>query len=373
MTLESLHPARVMINVALTYDDIQLVPEYSDVVSRSDISLHTHVSRRYGLCNPLVASPMDTVCEASMASKMMNLGGVGCIHRFMSINNQCDAVLQVVAFQNRTNQKEKWDTSNSLWHAESQEIPLMAAVGVGSADVIRAKSLVTAGANIILIDVAHGHHRNVIEMIHRLRMELPSYVDIIAGSIATSHAAHALVEAGVDGLRCGVGGGSICSTRLQTGFGVPSVTMLEEISQGVSVPIMADGGIRTSGDIAKALALGADCVMLGSLLAGTDESPGVILEGTNGLYKLYSGSASLETKIKHGRGKSPRNIEGISTKIPYKGGAKYIVDKLLDGVRSALSYGGAHNISNFYPNYIHVTNAGIKEASTHIVNYPPTP
>ena len=190
-------------------------------------------------------------------------------------------------------------------------------------------------------------------------------VDIIAGNIATKEAAIDLENAGVDGLRVGIGGGSLCTTRIKTGFGIPNVTALEEILLVSTVPIMADGGIRTSGDIAKALSLGASTVMLGSLLAGTDEAPGKIIETTNGLIKRYRGSASLETKITHN--KEERNIEGESTTIPYKGGVKFVINGLIDGIKSALSYGGANNLSEFNPEYVQVTNSGISESKPHLL------
>jgi IMP dehydrogenase len=158
---------------------------------------------------------------------------------------------------------------------------------------------------------------------------------------------------------------SMCTTRKKTGFGIPSVTCLEWIREVAIVPIIADGGIRTSGDIAKALALGADTVILGSLLAGTDESPGGIIETPNGLFKRYRGSASVETKLANGM--ESRNVEGESTIVPYKGGVKYIISDLLDGLRSALSYGGAKDLSEFFPNYVQVTTAGVVEASPHLL------
>jgi IMP dehydrogenase len=192
-------------------------------------------------------------------------------------------------------------------------------------------------------------------------------VDIVAGNIATSDAAERLQAAGADGLRVGIGGGSLCTTRIKTGFGIPNVTCLEEISAVAKVPIMADGGIRTSGDMAKALAVGADCIMIGSLIAGTDEAPGQILETRGGLYKRYRGSASLETKVTHGQ--AARNVEGESTTIPYKGGVKYIITGLLDGVRSALSYGGAESIKEYQSKveWVQVTNAGLNEAKPHLI------
>jgi IMP dehydrogenase len=158
---------------------------------------------------------------------------------------------------------------------------------------------------------------------------------------------------------------SLCTTRIKTGFGVPNVTSLEDVLKVSGVPVMADGGIRTSGDMAKALAIGADTIMLGSLLAGTDEAPGQILETPKGLYKRYRGSASLETKVTHGQ--AARNVEGESTTIPYKGGVKYIITGLLDGVKSALSYAGAEDLLTYKPDYVVVTNAGQNEAKPHLL------
>ena len=241
----------------------------------------------------------------------------------------------------------------------------MAAIGVQEEDKDRAVSITMSGANVLLIDVAHGDHQNVIDMVKWCKENLPGHVDIIAGNIATAEAAMRLQEAGADGLRVGIGGGSLCTTRIKTGFGVPNVTCLEEISRVANVPIMADGGIRSSGDIAKALAVGADNVMLGSLLAGTLESPGQMIEKGNALYKRYRGSASLETKTTHGQ--AQRNVEGESTIIPFKGGVKYIIKGLTDGIRSALSYAGAEEIKTFYPEYVQVTNSGINEAKPHLL------
>ena len=352
----------------LTYDDIQLVPQYSDIPSRTQINLHTLVSRRYGLLTPLVASPMDTVCGEEMAFKIFLMGGVGCIHRFMSIEEQSQVVrslYQRIYGEGFGGPFEEWGVMYDDWHSEINLIPIMAAIGVSESDKERAKSLVDSGANILVIDVAHGHHTNVLEMIKWCKNNLDDKVDIIAGNIATAQAAMDLVTYGADGLRVGIGGGSLCTTRIKTGFGVPNVSCLEEIIRVAKVPVMADGGIRTSGDIAKALALGASSVMLGSLLAGTEEAPGQIIETPKGLYKRYRGSASLETKVVNGQ--QVRNVEGESTTIPYKGGVKFIVNGLLDGVKSALSYGGARNLKEFKPKYVVVTNSGINEAKPHLL------
>ena len=356
--------------VALTYDDIQLVPAYSEIKSRQNIKLHTKLSRRYGLLQPLVASPMDTVCGYEMAYKMAVMGGVGCIHRFMSVEEQCKIISRLHSdiygdgFGGTI--AEHWGVMYDDWHTEMKLVPIMAAIGVQTEDRVRAKALVKAGANVLLIDVAHGHHKNVVDMVKWCK-EQPEFidVDVIAGNIATSEAATDLEIAGADGLRVGIGGGSLCTTRIKTGFGVPNVTSLMDVVSVSNVPVMADGGIKTSGDIAKALAVGADNVMIGSLIAGTDESPGSIVETSKGLYKRYRGSASLETKVTHGQ--QARNVEGESTMIPYKGGVKYIITGLLDGVKSALSYAGSESINNFKPQIVQVTNAGQNEAKPHLL------
>jgi IMP dehydrogenase len=353
-----------MATIALTYDDIQLVPAYSNISSRKNIDLTTQVTKRYGLRMPLVASCMDTVCESEMAITIAELGGVGCIHRFMSIEQQAKEVTTVVIALQKSSIKEFWNVDDSNWKF-TPSIPIMAAVGANGDFEERAIALVNAGANIILIDVAHGHHENVKQAIATLRKALPTHVDLIAGNIASAQAAKDLEAWNADGLRVGVGGGSLCTTRLKTGFGVPNVSCLQEIIAVTTLPVMADGGIRTSGDISKALALGSSCVMLGSLIAGTKEAPGQIIEKSTGLYKRYRGAASLETKMAHNQ--EQRNVEGESTVIPFKGGAKFVIEGLLDGVRSAFSYGGANNIKEFKPNYVQVTNAGLAEAKPHLI------
>lgn len=336
---------------ALTYDDITLIPDYSEVPSRQNIDLTSRLSRRYVVKVPIIASPMDTVCESEMAIAMAELGGVGCIHRFMSIEHQAEEVQNV----------------KIAIHGEGLiKIPIMAAIGANGDYLERAQELVNQGANVILIDVAHGHHVHVRNALENLKNNLPAHVDIIAGNIATTDAAADLVNWGADGLRVGIGGGSLCTTRIKTGFGVPNVTSIKDCVNALTdSPIIADGGIRSSGDIAKALAIGAQTVMLGSLLAGTKESPGAIVEKPNGLYKRYRGAASLETKSIHGQ--QTRNVEGESTVVPFKGGVKFVMDSLLDGIRSAFSYAGADSIQTYHPKYTVVTHSGAIEARPHLL------
>lgn len=334
----------------LTYDDIQLIPSYSDIESRQQIDLTTKLTTNYSIRAPLIASPMDTVCDSEMAIALAEMGGVGCIHRFMSIENQSLEVDKVY---------------ESIPLVKENKIPIMAAIGANGDYLERAQSLTRHGANVILIDVAHGHHKFVRDAIQNLKKTLPAHVDIIAGNISTSESAIDLQNWGADGLRVGIGGGSLCTTRIKTGFGVPNVTSLEYVSSVSKVPVIACGGIRNSGDIAKALAVGADSVILGSLIAGTKEAPGSIIEKSNGLYKRYRGAASLETKTVHGQ--VIRNVEGESTIVPFKGSVKFIVEGLLDGLRSALSYAGSDSIKTFKPNYVQVTNAGMNEARPHLL------
>jgi len=354
---------------ALTYDDIQLVPAYSDVRTRQHVNLLTLVSRRYGLMRPFVASPMDTVCEKEMAFEIFLNGGVGCIHRFMTIGDQAAQVKwlhQMIYGDGNGGPFEDWGVMFDDWHSEIDLIPIMAAIGVQEEDKERALALVEHGANILLIDVAYGHHQKVYDMIKWCKANLPGKIDIVAGSIATKEAAEFLQEAGADGLRVGIGGGSLCTTRIQTGFGIPNVTSLIDVVSVAKVPVIADGGIRTSGDIAKALALGASSVMLGSLLAGTKESPGNLIEGRDArFYKKYRGSASAETKTSHNQ--VVKHIEGESTLVPYKFEARQTFTKLTEGLQSALSYAGAHNLNSFHPEWITVTSAGQNEAKPHLL------
>jgi IMP dehydrogenase len=350
-----------MNKTALTYDDIQLVPRFSSIKTRTTISLRTKLSRNYDLLIPIVGSPMDTVCETDMATKLFRMGGVGCIHRFNTPEEQANMISDLRYRMFGENGE------GHLFHGWEMEdnIPVMAAIGVSENDKDRAELLVKSGANVLLIDVAHGDHQNVIDMIKWCKENLPTHVDIIAGNIATAEAAERLQSAGADGLRVGIGGGSLCTTRIKTGFGVPNITSIEDIVKVAEVPVMADGGIRSSGDIAKALAVGASNIMIGSLIAGTDESPGDIVENRKGLFKKYRGSASLETKTTHGQ--APRNVEGESTMIGYKGGVKHILDGLIDGVKSALSYAGADSLEHYHPDYVIVTSSGINEAKPHLL------
>lgn len=358
---------------AYTYDDIQLVPQYSEIKSRSLINLRTRLTKNLGLCIPYIASPMDTICEYDMAYKMAKLGGVGCIHRFMPIEKQARIVSRLkytIEDQDAPDGwiEEQWGVMYDDWHTETRVVPIMAAVGANGDYLERSVELHKNGCNVLLIDVAHGHHKMVKEAIQNIKSRLS--IDVIAGNVATYDGTWDLIHWGADGVRVGIGGGSLCTTRIQTGHGVPNVTSLMDCVEATmdnDIPIIADGGLRSSGDIAKALAIGASTVMLGSLLAGTQETPGMVIERGNELYKRYRGSASLETKVTHNQ--PERNVEGESTVVPFKGGVKFVIRKLNDGLRSALSYTGATNLDEFgrKSKFVYVTNSGINEARPHLL------
>lgn len=329
----------------LSFDDVLLVPQKSAIVSRSEIDL-TSTMGSHSFELPVISSPMDTVTESQMMIAMSDLGGLGIIHRYNSIKEQCDLVR---------------DCGPSL---------SAAALGVSSDIQARSASLYGAGARIFCIDVAHGHHTNVERALKTLRDIFGESVTIIAGNVATPEGYSDLSDWGADAVRVGIGGGSICSTRIQTGHGVPTFhSVLECKYVDADAKIIADGGIKTAGDIVKALAAGADFVMLGSMLAGTDESPGQVFVSTDDKkYKVYRGMASVEAQVDW-RGDA-RSLEGVSTTIPYKGSVIDVLNALKQNIRSGLSYSGAHSLKEFQATarFIRQTSASIVESGTHILN-----
>lgn len=349
--------------VHLTYNDIQIKPGYSPLRSRSECITTSRISQNYTLDIPMIASPMDTVCEHHMAFELWKHGGLGLIHRFGSIDWQVDQV----------NLTKEMILENAINDGTSNTFILGAAIGATGDYMERAEALIDAGVNVILIDIAHGHSIIMKDALQALTSYFSqSRVDFIAGSIATGEAAQDLIEWGANGLRCGVGNGSMCTTRIRTGAGVPQVSALIDVIQVADqydIPVIADGGIRQIGDIAKALALGSDTVMIGSLFAGTKESPGSIRrEGhwpNERLYKTYRGSASLDSKLK--RGEAAKNVEGNSTRILYRGKAKRLISDMLYGIRSSMSYVGARDLDEFRAKaqLVRVSQSGIVEASPH--------
>jgi IMP dehydrogenase len=335
-------------NYSLCYDDVLLEPRYSEIRSRSEINIGSNLSKDIRLDLPILSAPMDTVTEDKMCVAMRRAGGIGVVHRYNSVQEQCKIVRLV----------------------SRHGIEPAAAVGTQGDFLQRAKELVRNGAKIICIDVAHGHHVLVKEAIRKLKNELNS-VHIMAGNVATARAFEDLSNWGADSIKVGIGGGSICSTRIQTGHGVSalqSVMDCSSVSMRTGTKLIADGGIKNSGDIVKALAAGADFVMLGSLLAGTQESPGDVINTPNGKFKTYRGMASQEAQRDWKGSTSSR--EGISTHIPFKGNVDEILEELSVGIRSGFSYTGARTLPELheFSKFIKQTNAGRNESNTHILN-----
>lgn len=335
----------------LSYDDVLLVPAHSNILSRSEISISSEMDEYIKLDMPIIASPMDTVCEWKMAATMSRLGGLGIIHRYNTISEQTALVGRTV----RT------------LSISGERICVGAAIGATGDAIERAHELVDAGVEVLCIDIAHGHHSLMKEVLYRIKKNLGAAVHVMAGNIATRNAYEELSEWGADSIRVGIGGGSICSTRIQTGHGVPTLTsILDCVGSNCDTPIIADGGIKNSGDMVKALAAGADFIMIGSLLAGTNQTPGAVSSVDGNKYKIYRGMASKEaqTNWKGTAGFS----EGISTMVPYKGDAGYVLKELREGVLSGFSYSGAKNMEElwFKSKFIRQTAAGQFESSTHI-------
>ena len=397
----------------LTYDDVNIVPKYSELESRSDVKLNTRFTKNTELTIPIVASPMDTITEEKIAVEMMEWGGVGIIHRFMDIDKQARMMKSLhyqwdryfTPLSGNDNEEEKtldkvwdewWDNIKHWTHppekSDFEDLherlewrermlldddiwrnrPRCAAIGVTGDWFERAQELVKNGCNVLLIDVAHGHHKLVGEAVEKIKKNIPG-VEVIAGSIATRYAAKYLCEKGVDGLRVGVGNGSLCETRIRTGIGIPQFSSLLDIcsiTDDYTVPVIADGGVRYVGDICKGLGCGADSVMLGSLLAGTKETPSDITKvgewPNERLYKKYRGSASIDSKGDRGE---YNNVEGNSKIIPYKGKVKRILSDIRDGLSSSFSYVGARDILDFQSKceFVKVTQAGTIEAKPHLL------
>lgn len=470
---------------ALTYNDVLLVPKYSDIATRRAVSTRTRLSRRIELNIPLVSANMDTVTEATMATRMAELGGIGIIHRFLTIEEQAGQVTRVKRSHNfvvrdpytiahsatlhdlktlsqyrgthsflvvdeaarlvgmvtrrdtvfedndhtpiaelmtpferlvtkvvETGDKIDYEEARQLLKQHRLEkLPLVdserhikglitskdihkrmeypqaikdargrllvgAAIGIKNDYLERAAELIKAGVDVLVIDIAHGHSKYLIETLQHLKEHFAE-VDIIAGNVATGPGARDLIAAGADAIKVGVGPGSTCSTRIVTGSGVPQLTAVMdavEASQVHNIPVIADGGIRVSGDMVKALAAGASSVMLGGLLGGCEESPGLTRIKDGQKVKVYRGMASFDAAMNRQSAEKGYQIEldeyvpeGIETVIPYKGHVSEIVAQLMGGVRSGMSYLGAHNIPEMRENaeFMRMSGAGWGESIPH--------
>jgi len=468
----------------LTFDDVLLVPKYSDITSRSQTDLTTQLSRNISINIPFVSANMDTVTESSMAVVMARAGGIGIIHRFLTIQEQANEVLKVkrsgsVMIENPYSISSDKSIQDALDYAEDKNIsgllvvdsnskligivterdllfanpnnsindimtkdvvtakigvtleeskeilhkhrieklpivddsgiikglitskditnnanfpnaskdkkgrPLVgAAVGVRGDFLERSESLLEAGVDVLVVDIAHGHSENALSTVRNIKKAFPS-CELIAGNIATAQGAEDLIKAGVDAVKVGVGSGSICITRVITGSGVPQLTAVMDcakIGRDYDIPIISDGGTRTSGDATKALAAGASSVMVGGMFGGTDESPGTVLTKNGKRFKVYRGMASLAASIGR-KSKETGSMsldddlndyvaEGVEAMVPYKGTVTDILKQLSGGVRSGLSYCGAHTIPQMQENaeFIKMSRAGFTESQPHDVS-----
>jgi IMP dehydrogenase len=471
----------------LTFDDVLLVPCHSSIRSRRDVSTETLLTAQIRLHIPVLSANMDTVTEARMAIAMAQQGGIGILHRFMSVERQVELVRRVKRAENMIVEQpmqidpqstvaqarqrmaeagvgglmvvdeeshllgvittrdvllaeggqqsveqvmtprdqlvvagpgESMDEARKkLYEHRVEKLPLVDAenrvmglitvqdivkihehpnatkdnrgrliVGVAlgaklSEDLARAEACASAGADVFVVDIAHGHSDHTLDMVRQLKKSFPM-VPVIAGNVATGEGVEDLVEAGADAVKVGIGAGSICITRIVTGFGVPQLTAISECAEAghrLKVPIIADGGVRTSGDLVKALAAGASTVMLGSMLAGTDESPGVPVTRDGRRYKVVRGMASLTANVDR-RGLEKEQVvegdwaevvpEGVEAFVPVRGQVSDILYQLVGGLRSGLSYAGARSIPDLWnkAEFIRITPAGKKESGAHDVS-----
>ena len=347
------------IKEALTFDDVTLVPKYSSVLP-SDVITETSLSKNLHLKIPLITSAMDTVTESKMAIAIAKAGGIGVIHRNLDVKKQILEIKKV----------------------KSQKLLVGAAVGAGDNEFIRAKKILKENIDLLVVDTAHGHTKKVGEIITKIKKIKPEKVTLCAGNVATSEAASFLVKLGVDIIKVGIGPGSICTTRLVAGIGVPQLSAILNVKKGLKkkkVSIIADGGIKFSGDIAKALAAGADAVMIGSLFAGTDEAPGKIIKKNGKLYKSFRGMGSIGAMNKGSadryyqikqKDKSKYVPEGVEGFVKYKGKVDKIFYKLIGGLKSSMGYLGAKklNLLRTNPKFVKITKAGFYESMVHNID-----
>lgn len=318
----------------ITFSDVMFEPQYSEVRSRKVVDL-TSILGKTHLRIPLISANMKDITGVKMVVEMARCGGLGILHRFMSIENNVEAFKDSV----------QGVLSTCSFSEEEAVWQLGVSVGVKEEEKRRFLKLYEAGAKVFCIDVAHGHSVLVKEMIEYMRRNAKD-IYIIAGNIATSKAAKDLSNWGADALKCGIGPGEICITRKMTGVGVPQLHALMEIKESeIGVPVISDGGIKTPGDVAKALKY-SNAVMIGSLFSGTTETPGNVYKNTEGqFYKTYGGSSSGENKVKSGGQNS--FVEGVIKTVPFKGHLKYIIKEIEEGLRSSFSYSGAINLKEF--------------------------
>ena len=347
------------IKEALTFDDVTMAPKYSEVLP-SEVDTSTKLSSNLILKIPLLSSAMDTVTESKMAIAIARAGGIGVIHRNLHIKKQIEEIKKV----------------------KKLNLLVGAAVGAGPLELKRAESILKEKVDLIVVDTAHGHSKKVAEIIKIIKNKKTNKTTLCAGNIATAEAAKFLIKLGVDVIKVGIGPGSICTTRLVAGIGVPQLSAILEVKKGVKnnkTKIISDGGIKYSGDLAKALSAGADAIMIGSLFAGTTETPGKLIKKNGKLFKSFrgmgsvgamnKGSADRYFQIKQ-KDESKYVLEGVEALVKYKGDVKKIIYKLIGGLKSSMGYLGAKKVFNLKnkPNFVKITKAGFYESMVHNVD-----
>lgn len=362
-----------VIKEAYTFDDLLLVPAKSEVVP-AQVKLQTRLTDKITLNIPIVSAAMDTVTEDAMAIMLAKLGGMGFVHKNMLIEAQA-AMIKAVK---ETEVESSFEDANI---DPQGRLRVGAAVGVGESSLERVRALVEAGVDIVAVDSAHGHSQGVIDTVRMIRAEFPE-LDIVGGNIVTAQGATDLIYAGANVIKVGVGPGSICTTRVVAGVGVPQLTAVNDVysvARQYGVGVIADGGIKLSGDIAKALAAGGSCVMLGGLLAGTEETPGEVMEVFGKKVKGYVGMGSLSAMQ---RGSSDRYFqggvselkklvpEGIEATVPFKGSIRDVIYQMLGGLRSGMGYCGCGTIEEMHQKaqFVKITGAGLRESHPHDVD-----
>ena len=347
----------VAIKEALTFDDVLLVPRYSSVLP-SKTKIFLKLTKKISLKVPFLSSAMDTVTESKMAIAIAKEGGIGVIHRNLNIKKQSQEVKKV----------------------KNKKLIVGAAIGTNEEDIDRAKALISSGADLIVIDTAHGHSEKVLKTLSKIKRSIKE-VPICVGNIATGEAAKKLYNSGADLIKVGIGPGSICTTRMVAGIGVPQISAIMDVKKALNkknVKIISDGGIKFSGDIAKALAAGADAIMMGSIFAGTEESPGKKFRVKGKFFKEYRGMGSIGAMSagsanryfqKNFKDKSKFVPEGVEGRVEYKGKVSKIIYQLQGGLRSSMGYIGAKNLEeiNKKAKFIKITKAGFYESMVHSV------
>ncbi len=342
--------------MGLTFDDVLLIPQKTSVESRSQVDLSTNLTKKIKLKLPLVSANMDTVTESSLAIAIAQAGGIGIIHRFLPIASHVEEVKKV----------------------KKESLLVGAAIGIKDDYLERTQALVAAGADVIVLDIAHGHSTYLIAALRTLVKKFPK-IEFIAGNVATAEATRDLIAAGAAAIKVGIGPGALCTTRIVTGAGAPQLSAIEECVAAArgKVPIIADGGIKSGGDIVKALAAGASTVMIGGLFAGCEESPALTFYRNNKKYKLTRGMASLmanaDRRAKDDTVKKDLKdyaAEGVEAVVPYRGSVGDLVRQLMGGVRSGFSYCGAEDIKALWKkaHFVQITQASLTESHPHDVD-----